>query len=122
MIKKWKKYYKGFNWESEENYKGKRFSKEFLEEFKNKINWGTLCRVGKLSEDLIEEFQDKVDWDYVFFYQKLSESFIRKFIDKLDPNKNCCWSDRWKHVFMKQKLSPEFKTEYWFELEKSFTR
>lgn len=83
-------------------YSEAAMTKEFIEEFSDKINWQTICLTKNLSEDFIREFQDKVDWKLVSIYQKLSEDFIREFQDKVD----------WTLCFLYQILSDKFVDEF----------
>ena len=66
--------------------------------FTQKINWGIVSRIERLSEQFIEKFQDKVDWNDISHYQKLSEEFIKKFQHKVN----------WKYISERQELSEEF--------------
>jgi hypothetical protein len=44
----------------------------------NSLDWEKYSRKFHLSEDFIELYKDKVNWTMISSYQKLSESFIRK--------------------------------------------
>jgi hypothetical protein len=38
------------------------FTKKFIKEFENKVNWIWISYKQKLSEEFIEKFQDKINW------------------------------------------------------------
>jgi hypothetical protein len=50
----------------------------------NDIDWEIISSCQKLSEAFIEEFQDKIKFGTISKYQILSEVFIRKYKDVLD--------------------------------------
>ena len=62
---------------------GKKLSKKFIREYKDKVDWMYISSKQKLSEDFIREFKDKVDWNFISSQQKLSEDFVREFPDKV---------------------------------------
>lgn len=63
-----------------------KLSKDFIREFKDKINWLYVSIHQDLSENLIEEFYYDVSWPHISQYQKLSKKFIIKFRDALSPH------------------------------------
>ena len=69
-------------------------SEEFIEEFKENLNWKIICEEQKLSESFIKKHRDKVIWDEIGWHQNLSEEFILEFKGRL------CLSDvAFKQVF-----------------------
>ena len=58
----------------------------FLREYKDGIDWFTLCCWRKFTEDELRQFKDYVKWNLVLYTHKLSESFMREFLDYLDVN------------------------------------
>ena len=102
---KWEQYYDPtFDWTDYAFYRNNKLSEDFIREFKDKVDWGSISEYQKLSEDFIREFQDKVNWYYISEYQKLSEDFIKEFKNKVD----------WYLIFKYQKLSEKFKKELYF--------
>src|SRR5574344_1915408 len=127
---KWDKYYSSnFNWNDfSKNFKSTQYSLEFVEQFKDKLNWYTISsnknaltekfirhfknyvywdlisKSQTLSEKFIEQFKDKVDWSSISYYQiyRLSENFIRKYQHQVD----------WHGIFLSQKISPKFREEF----------
>jgi hypothetical protein len=81
-------------------------SKDFIREFKDKVDWYYISRHQKLSEDFIREFKDKIDWENISEYQKLSEGFIREFKDQVN----------WNQISAYQKLSEGFRKEFNIEV------
>ena len=62
---------------------GKFDKKEFLEKYKDEIDWVEVSKNPKLSENFIREFQDEVHWDLICMSQDFSQEFINEFISKL---------------------------------------
>jgi hypothetical protein len=77
-------------------------SKDFIREFKDKVDWYYISRYQELSEDFVRKFKDEVDWVYISIHQKLSENFIREFRDKVN----------WTNISEHQKLSEDFIQEF----------
>jgi len=81
-------------------------SVDFIREFKDKVDWKTICINQTLSEDFIREFKDKVDWYgnwyKISMHQTLSEDFIREFQDKV----------YWNYISCYQTLSEDFIREF----------
>jgi hypothetical protein len=89
-----------------------RLSEEFIEEYKDLLNWGFVSQKQKLSEDFVERnpdlwkflfdgpieicqqfsesfwerHSDKVSWDYVMLNQKVSYEFVARHVGKFNPN------------------------------------
>jgi hypothetical protein len=59
-------------------------SEEFLEQFKDYINWRRISVYQKLSESFIRKYKHKFDWKNIDKFQKLSSSFREEFKYKLD--------------------------------------
>jgi hypothetical protein len=78
-----------------------KLSENFIRKYKEEVNWEDIRKFQKLSENFIEEHQNVVDWYYISEYQTLSESFIQKFDKKVD----------WNYISMYQKLSGDFIEE-----------
>jgi hypothetical protein len=85
------------NWDKI-SYKWK-LSEEFMKEFQDKIIWTNVSWCQEISEQFMEEFQDKINWEVVSFQQKLSENFIRKHLDKLNI----------KEILICQELNDDFR-------------
>lgn len=62
----------------------KKFSEEFLEHYKDKLNWTLISRYQFLSEDFIRRHKDKVNWNHITRFQILSDEFKYEFKDYLD--------------------------------------
>ena len=73
-------------------------TEDFIQEFKDKVDWFSISRYPHLSEDFIRKFADKVDWYYISAYQCLSEDFIREFQDRV----------AWDWIVKYQPLSEDF--------------
>ena len=59
-------------------------SKEFIHEFRHKIDWKFLLSCRQLSEIFLERHQKYLCWTMVSKYQRISQRFIEKYKDKLD--------------------------------------
>lgn len=79
-----------------------KLDENFIERFKNNINFDTLSRTQVLSESFIEKYKDKLNWDYIIEFQKLSEPFIEKMLDYIS----------WRNLAKYQKLSSNFIEKY----------
>ena len=77
-------------------------TEDFIQEFKDKVDWFSISRYPHLSEDFICKFADKVDWYYISAYQCLSEDFIREFQDRV----------AWDWIVKYQPLSEDFIREF----------
>ena len=77
-------------------------TEDFIQEFKDKVDWTCISRYPHLSEDFIRKFADRVDWYYISAYQYLSEDFIREFKD---------WV-YWDAISYYQQLSEDFIREF----------
>lgn len=91
-----------------------RLNEDFIREFQDMLDWGTVSICQNLSEVIIEEFKDKVSWDDISSCQILSENFIRKHQNKFN----------WEDLSRCQLLSSEFLEEFedrvdWFEISES---
>lgn len=76
---------------------------QFIEEYKEEIDWTKLLKKVMLTEEQIEKYSDYIIWKNVFLYQQVSEQFIEKYIDKLE---NFDW------VCAHRDLSIEFVEKY----------
>jgi len=64
-------------------------SEEFIEKFKDKVNWSAISIYQKLSEEFIERHADKVDWFHILNSQKhLSDKFKKKHAWRIAPPLN----------------------------------
>ena len=61
-----------------------QLSEQFIEKYKDKVNWYDISRYQKLPEPFIEKHKDKVDWCEISWCQQLSEQFIEKYKDKVN--------------------------------------
>jgi hypothetical protein len=106
---KYEKYYDpDFDWGDMFFYKFNEetplFSEEFLEEFKDKINWLYLITYQKFDEQKLRQYIEpyfvryRSIWSALSIHQTLSETFIDEFKDKLSWLDICCY----------QKLSEPF--------------
>ena len=78
-----------------------QLSNEFVKEFADELDWGSISEYQKLSESFIEKYADRVDWDWISAVQTLSEAFIEKYSDKVD----------WKTISRSQTFSYLFFNE-----------
>ena len=77
-------------------------TEDFIQEFKDKVDWFSISRYPHLSEDFIRKFADRVDWYCISAYQYLSENFIREFADRV----------AWGWIVKYQQLSEDFIREF----------
>ena len=77
-------------------------TEDFIQEFKDKVDWICISRYSHLSEDFIRKFADRVDWYYISAFQHLSENFIREFADRV----------AWDWIVKYQPLSEDFIREF----------
>lgn len=63
-----------------------KLSEDFIDEYKDKLQWIYLSSNQRLSEKFMEKHLDYLDWIYVSQYQKLSPEFMKKYENKLDWN------------------------------------
>ena len=85
-------------------------TEDFIQEFKDKVDWICISRYPHLSEDFIRKFADRVDWYYISAYQYLSENFIREFADRV----------AWDWIVKYQPLSEDFIREFRYKLNWSY--
>ena len=145
---KWNEYYQpDFAWNIFTTYKNKVYSDEFIEEFKDKINWLYLITYQKfdeqklrqyidpyffryrsiwsalsihqtLSETFIDEFKDKLSWLDICCYQKLSEPFIKTHADYVD------WTEISIHQILSESFIEEFQDKvdwYYIDMYQKFS-
>lgn len=106
---KWEKYYDpDFNWHNELFYMNFIFSEEFIDEFKNKIDWEQLSILCIFSEKQLIKYKDKVDWYIAVGIQKINETIIRECL--IDLNDSCKRSI-FQSMFEFNKLSEAFLEE-----------
>ena len=76
-----------------------RYSNEFIDEYKLKINW-----LNTFFEDTTkyEIFKDYVNWERISYHNKLTEDFMRIYQDRLD----------WNFISSHQQLTSEFIEEF----------
>ena len=79
-----------------------QLSESFIEKYKDKVDWDDISYGQQLSEPFIEKYKDKVDWNWISSRQQLSESFIEKYKDKVD----------WYRISSDQQLSEPFIEKY----------
>jgi len=60
-----------------------KLSEQFIEKYKDKVDWNRISECQELSEKFIEKYKDKVNWYYISKHQKLSTEFIIKHMDKI---------------------------------------
>ena len=82
-------------------------TEDFIQEFKDKVDWICISRYSHLSEDFIRKFADRVDWFYISAYQYLSEDFIREFADRVT----------WDWLVKYQHLSEDFIREFKYKVD-----
>ena len=82
-------------------------TEDFIQEFKDKVDWICISRYSHLSEDFIRKFADRVDWYYISAYQHLSEDFIREFADRVT----------WDWLVKYQHLSEDFIREFKYKVD-----
>ena len=63
--------------------RSQHLSEDFIDEFKDKVDWFCISKYQHLSEDFIREFKNDVEWLYISEYQHLSKEFIEEFKDKI---------------------------------------
>lgn len=104
---KWEEYYNpSFCWNKDSFYQTSDiFSEEFIDEFKDKINWEMLCEYYRFADNLLIKYKDVLKWDTIFWYQIVDENIIRKCCDKFSK------SD-WYFLFKFQILSNEFLHDF----------
>lgn len=79
-----------------------RVSEQFIEKWKDKINWEEVCRYQKLSSKFLDEHTKYLIWEIVEYNQDLEEWFIEEHIDKLNFDK----------LLTRQNLSQKFMEKY----------
>ena len=81
------------------------------------VSWNEISFCYKLDIDFIEEFKDKLNWHKILSYQKLPEEYIEKIlIDKYEEYyhllkicvRQCMYKDLWYYVSVYQELSIDF--------------
>jgi len=84
-------------------------SEQFIEKFKDRVNWNNLLFSRILSESLLDSCIDYIvstnNFEYLIHKQIVSEQFIEKYIDKFS------WSE-WISVAAQQCLSEQFIEKY----------
>jgi len=84
----------------------KYLSKEFINNYENKVDWDYISAYQKLSEEFMEKYEFKLRWHYISKYQKLSEPFIEKYKNRVD----------WYLISRYQNLSEKFIEKYKFKV------
>lgn len=64
--------------------KYQKLTEEFLEKYKDSLDWSLISQYQTLSESFIDKMSDYVDWDWISEKQKLSKQFISDHADKLN--------------------------------------
>lgn len=85
-----------------DNLAYQELSEDFLNQYKDVINWTAVSMRESLSEDLIRKFQDYIDWKFLSMLHPLSVEFIREFKDKLN----------WECLTMYREMDEEFIREF----------
>lgn len=75
----------------------RKLSEDFIEEYKDKLDWGLLSSYQILSDSFIEKYKDLISWNYVSCSQTPSKEFLLRHKDKLS----------WDLVSSHQVFSPE---------------
>jgi len=83
------------------------FSLNFIEKYKNFIDFGLLSMNVNITEEIIEKYKDKLDWEKISSSRNITEKFIEKHKDKLN----------WKILSCKPGLSEEFIEKHQGELD-----
>lgn len=105
----WEKYYNPkFNWHNELFYMNFIFSEEFIDEFKDKIDWDQLSIFHIFSEKQLIKYKDKVDWYVAITVQKINENVIRECLIDLDVSYK---RSVFQSIFEFNKLSEAFIEE-----------
>jgi hypothetical protein len=78
---------------------------QFLEKYKDKIDWYRYLAYHKVTEEFIEKYTSRwphlLKWSYVIKTQKLTEEFLEKHSSKFN-------NDDWVNLWVHQSVSPEF--------------
>ena len=61
----------------------KYYDYNFIEEYKNKINWKYLSKNTNISYKIFEKYLDKIDWYYLSRNTNIPSSFFEKYLE--DP-------------------------------------
>lgn len=78
-----------------------KVSEDFIENFKDTINWNDVCLFQKLSLDFIRRNKDYLNWPAVSFNQNITLDFALEFKDYID------WDWFLKRIFLiEEKLYP----------------
>jgi hypothetical protein len=86
-----------FNFLSYQSYT-QPLSEEFIERYKDRVDWHWVGIYQTLSEEFIERYKDRVDWHWISECQILSEEFIERNKDRVT----------WVWISIYQTLSEEF--------------
>lgn len=78
-------------------------SEEFIQEFKDRLNWFDICQYQKLSISFMIKFSDYLSWKHVSEFQTLTEEFIHQFHNFVD----------WENISKKQVLCEAFIKKYY---------
>lgn len=113
------------NWYSLSKNENFEVDEDFLDEFKDKINWKSFTRYSKsMNEHIARKYKDLIDWDAISYKKYLSDDFIEEFAHRI--NWRVLWKYRkvdedflrrfksyiiWTIVCYQQKLSIEFVEE-----------
>jgi hypothetical protein len=78
VIDKYAEYYDSLCWDKISGYK---LTDEFIEKYKNKLNWEVICKYQDLSEDLILRNKHYIKWNKLQISRwKYSDKFIKNVI------------------------------------------
>lgn len=47
----------------------KSLPEEFIEKYKEKVNWSNVSQFSKLSNEFMSKYEDKIDWERALRYQ-----------------------------------------------------
>lgn len=72
---------------------------------KDKLYYNTIKQLAN-DEQFIEEFKDKIDWEFFIFYSHPNWDIIEKYIDYYDE---CTW----RVIFYSPYIYPEFINKYY---------
>ena len=87
---------------------------EFIEKYKDNLDWYHILRTKLFTEDKIKEYKNYINWDSVCLYQELSEDFIEYLIDinKIDWFKISCGQILSENQILKYKY--RLNLQYYF--------
>ena len=73
-----------------------KLSEQFMRDFRDRIDWMSICICQNLTESFMREMKDYVKWNYAAENQKMSKDFIIEFHDRI--NYYCLIKNRHKDM------------------------